>query len=227
MGTKNSKERRNYQLLQASGKGNIVEVQELLSNGAKANCRHVSGITPLMYAAANGHTEVCKVLLETGKANLKDRSPRDFSPFLFAAESGHTDVCKLLLANGSDLEESTLYSALRFATAYGHQSLLDLLLSQGADVNWRNRIGSTPLHSSSREGNLSIMETLLQAGADPLLPTMEGALPIHIAAQNNQPGAVRILIEKGRCSPDQVRLKANHLYLIFVNLGTTPNYLSL
>jgi len=46
---------------------------------------------------------------------------------------------------------------------------------------------------------------LLQAGADPLLPNNDGALPIHSAATKNHPEVVRILIEQGGCSIDQVR----------------------
>ena len=48
--------------------------------------------------------------------------------------------------------------------------------------------------------------TLLQAGADPLLhDDIDGALPIHQAADHNHSEVVRILIEQGGCSIDQVR----------------------
>ena len=49
------------------------------------------------------------------------------------------------------------------------------------------------------------MVALLQAGADPLLPGIDGFLPIHKAAGHNHPEVVRILIEQGGCSIDQVR----------------------
>ena len=68
----------------------------------------------------------------------------------------------------------------------------------------RDRWGG-PLTAASQEGHLASVVTLLQAGADPLLPDDDGALPIHFAAQKNHPEVVKILIEQGGCSPDQVR----------------------
>ena len=80
-----------------------------------------------------------------------------------------------------------------------------MLLSHKADVNSRDNIGSTPLHNASQDGTLASVVALLQAGADPMLPAIDGALPIHQAASQNHPEVVRILIEQGGCSIDQVR----------------------
>ena len=66
-------------------------------------------------------------------------------------------------------------------------------------------MGGTPLLFASQEGHIASVRTLLQAGADPMLPDDEGALPIHLAAAFNHHKVVRILIEEGGCSPDQVR----------------------
>ena len=74
-----------------------------------------------------------------------------------------------------------------------------------AYVNSREKIEGTPLCWASQEGHLTSVLTLLQAGADPLLPVIEGSLPIHLAAFRNHDEVVRILIEQGGCSPDQVR----------------------
>ena len=86
--------------------------------------------------------------------------------------------------------------------------IIQLLLSHKADVNSRTRTESTPLHCASQEGHLASVVTLLQAGADPLLPDEDGVLPIHQAARDNHSEVVRILIEEGGCSPDQVRQTA-------------------
>ena len=80
-----------------------------------------------------------------------------------------------------------------------------MLLSHKADVNSRDKTGFTPLLAASQEGHLASVVALLQAGADPLLPQDDGGLPIHKAAAKNHHEVVRILIEKGGCSPDQVR----------------------
>ena len=127
---------------------------------------------------------------------------------LVAVENGQTEVCQLLLAAGTDVEESepkTQFTPLHKAAIRGHERIIQLLLSHKADVNSRNRKGLTPLHMASQEGHLACVKKLLKAGADPLLAQVDGALPIHRAASNNYHEVVWILIEQGKCSPDQVR----------------------
>ena len=94
---------------------------------------------------------------------------------------------------------------LHVAAIFGHERIIQLLLSHNADINSRNRTEATALFYASYEGHLPSVLTLLQAGADPLLPEINGALPIHMAAYHNHTEVVRVLIEQGGCSPDQVR----------------------
>ena len=194
-------------LVMTAACGDVRTVAWLLSQGARVDVRD-QGFTPLLAAAQAGHTKVCKLLLETSEANVKETTPDGGTPLLCSAQFGHTKVCELLLANGSDLEERdprTLQTALHLAAVYGHQNLLELLLSHKADVNSRDRTENTSLRFASQEGHLVSVVALLQAGADPLLPAEDGALPIHAAAITNHPEVVRILIEQSGCSIDQVR----------------------
>ena len=174
--------------------------------------------TALVSASRNGEKDKVTILLAMGAR--VDAREHGFTPLLVAAQFGHKDVCELLLANGSDLEErmpDTLGTALHFAAGYGHQSLLDLLLFHKADVNSRTRTGSTPLHCASQAGHFASVVALLQAGADPMLPNDQGALPIHVAAQNNQPEVVRVGIEQGGCSIDQVRNSVQSICFSFIS----------
>ena len=127
---------------------------------------------------------------------------------LAAADEGSVSMCRLLLAAGGDVEERepiALWTPLHLAAINGHKRIIQLLVSHEADVNSRDRTEFTPLHCASQEGHLASVVTLLHAGADPLLPNHGGVLPIHKAAQLNHPDVVKILIEQGGCSPDQVR----------------------
>ena len=164
----------------------------------------------LVYASAHGNASQVAALLSHG-ARL-DARYLGYTPFLAAVKEGNTEVCKLLLETGSDLEErmpDTQHTALHIAAVHGHIALCGLLISHKADVNSMDRTGFTPLHCASQEGHLASVVTLLQAGADPLLPNHGGVLPIHKAAQLNHPDVVKILIEQGGCSPDQVRHTAH------------------
>ena len=154
-------------LYNAAAADDARKVEELLSQGARVDARE-QGWTPLLVAALRGHTEVCKLLLETGKANVKETNPSGFTPLLSAADEGHTEVCELLLDNGSDLEESesrAQFTALHFAALKGHESLLQLLLSHKykPNLNIRSRTEATPLQAASQEGHLACVRKLLQA----------------------------------------------------------------
>ena len=208
MGGKNSKEKRDAALYRSAFNGDARKVAKLLSKGARVDFRY-QDFTPLLVAAQEGHTEVCKLLLKTGRANVKETT-NGFTPLLTAAEEGHTEVCELLLDTGSDLEESTpktQMTALHKAAIKGHESLLQLLLSPKykPDLNIRTRTEATPLHLASQEGHLTCVKKLLQAEADPMLPQVDGNLAIHNAAGKNHDEVVWVLLEQGGCSPNQVR----------------------
>ena len=65
------KEEKDSALVFAAADGDARKVEELLSQGGRVDARE-QGFTPLLAAAQGGHTEVCKLLLETGKANVKE-----------------------------------------------------------------------------------------------------------------------------------------------------------
>ena len=71
-------------------------VQALIQNGAAVNINdHGERWTPLMWAAAEGHAEVVKVLLDAGAdrhvQDVDDDTARDF-----AVQKGHPEVAALL-----------------------------------------------------------------------------------------------------------------------------------
>ena len=66
----------NTTLRLAASKGFASTVELLLSIGAKVDTKDNQGFTPLLSAAQGGHTEVCNLLLETGKANVKETTPK-------------------------------------------------------------------------------------------------------------------------------------------------------
>ena len=58
----------------AAANGDARKVEELLSQGARVDAKN-QGFTPLLVAAQRGHTEVCKLLLDQGKANIEETGP--------------------------------------------------------------------------------------------------------------------------------------------------------
>ena len=60
------KKNNEQKLCQYSKEGNIEEVKNLLSSGVNPNCNNYGIMTPIHYAAAYGHEDVVKLLLNTG-----------------------------------------------------------------------------------------------------------------------------------------------------------------
>ena len=95
-------------LYRAARLGDIAGVSALLSNGAKLDVTVArwpgdAGWTPLMIAAAEGHTAVAQQLLDSG-ATVDQRNARGRTALLFAAWYDHADTAAVLLDAGADPE---------------------------------------------------------------------------------------------------------------------------
>ncbi len=130
----------------------------MLTRGADVNAKERRGQTALMWAAADGHTEVVELLIKAGadiRATLPDSG---FTPFFFAARNGRTDVVRALLKAGIGRERGDGAAQSRvakhrareparciLAIENGYYELALMLLDAGADLN-DQRSGFTPLH---------------------------------------------------------------------------------
>ena len=94
----------NSALMQAVGNDNASTVALLLSKGARVDIRNKNGFTPLLLAAQFGHTEVCKLLLEKGKANIEETGQIDETALSTAARRGDAKTVEMLLSKGARVD---------------------------------------------------------------------------------------------------------------------------
>lgn len=99
---------KDYELIDAATDGDTARVRELLTSGADPKADDNS---PLQLAAANGHTDTVKILLQHGA----DR--RNSEALIEAAGAGYADVVGELVKDG--VEASVLKKALQLASE-GH-----------------------------------------------------------------------------------------------------------
>jgi ankyrin repeat protein len=82
-------------------------IDALLAGGARVDDRTSTGATPLMFAAASGHTAAVTLLLDKGADINAKESARDETAIDFAAAAGRADVIRLLAARGANLGATT------------------------------------------------------------------------------------------------------------------------
>ncbi|SMG22082.1 hypothetical protein SAMN06265784_102162 [Paraburkholderia susongensis] len=115
-------------MMMASLMGDINFVNLLLAKDAEVNKK---GWAPLHYAAANGHDDIVKLLLDRS-AYVDAGSPNGTTPLMMAARGGHVSTVKLLLDNGADLtvKNQVGMTALDFAKQYKEPDVVEGLTAR-------------------------------------------------------------------------------------------------
>ena len=157
---------------------------------------------PLCAAAAIGHVDICRSLIQHGADVEKEGSDykhRGTGTALgLAARFGREATVKLLLENGANVEgNSSFYHgpAICAAAYNGHEHVVRLLLENGANVNGQGPDGKTSLHGAARGGYLGVVKVLLEYNADIEARNKYKETPLIRAAINDQAEMVGFLIE--------------------------------
>lgn len=145
--------------------GDTGAVQWALLCGADPSHHDAAGFSALHVAAARGHADVVRTLLERG-ASVRIRS----------AHPGACGGC----------------SPLHAAVAAGHEGVVALLLSAGAEVDAHDEAGFAPLHTAALAGYCGIVKQLLLAGAasEPIVATLT---PLDLGLQAGHHDVVGLL----------------------------------
>ena len=113
------------------------------------------GLTALLLAVRDGHTESVVAMLDGG-ANVNQLSPADqTSPLLLATINGHFDLARQLIERGADP---------RLASDAGATPLYAVINKEWAPTS---RTPQPTYHLQQNTSYLQLMESLLKAGADP------------------------------------------------------------
>jgi ankyrin repeat protein len=166
-----------------------------LKHGADAFVVDNEGVTSLMSAASQGHTEICRLLIGKG-LSVNTVAKSGGTALMFAASGGHYNTTQLLLESGADVnivvqatpeyietvakaiaegkEEVEPHkdgvTALMLAAQNGHYSVVELLLSQSpvpVEVLAQDEEGMSALIYAMKGSHLEIAILLLKNGAEP------------------------------------------------------------
>lgn len=135
-------------LLAAVNDNNLELAKKLIASGADANQTDSYGNSLLIISAANGDSEMVRLLLNSG-ANIHAVDSSMKGTALHAASYlGYPAVMKVLIEYGIDLNAQgpyNGYSALHDAVVQNNIEGVKLLVDASAQLNTRSKYGDTPL----------------------------------------------------------------------------------
>jgi ankyrin repeat protein len=204
-----------------AAKGGWVEMATfLLSNGADATRRDMSGNIPLLVACSEGHLGVVRVLLQpTGAHGLEATDNCGRTALHLAAKGGNKDVVACLLTAGAHADSRTDWdrTPLMSACWHGHVGVVRVLLQHtgGQGLEATDDCGKTALHLAAMKGQEETTAFLLGQGANINAVADMKRTPLMLACMESHVGVARVLLqhmgEKGLQATDWERKTALHL----------------
>lgn len=217
------------QLQRACKKGEILEVENLLSRGADPNECDFGGFTCLHEAALAGHSEIVRILLKSGaEVNRQALEIGDLeTPLMDACENKHFDTVEILLRHGADPHICNVDGFSTFTKLQGlqvddksYKPILELL----------EKYSSTSMDSQEKnmlEHSEFMGEDTTESYFGDLMKSKKNNI-YRFAAQGQKEATAEYFITHAldlRKMPDILFLAARngHIELVDILLGLNPN----
>jgi ankyrin repeat protein len=184
-------------------KGDIEKVEGMVDLLIKDK----DGWTPLWLAVGNGHKEIVKLLLGTGKIDLDAKGEGEQTLLSRAVLNGHEAIVELLLGTGKvnpDTRDRYGQTLLSRAAENGYKGIVKLLLdTDKVDLEPKDEGRQTPLSRAAENGHKAVVELLLGTGKiNPDTKDGYGQTPLWWATWNGHEAIVKLLLETGKVNPD-------------------------
>ncbi len=170
-------------LMTCTNTGDAESVKLLIDKGANINAtENHQEQTALMWAAAEKHPSVTKVLVENGaNVHLKSKIIPEPEPYIIEIEPGTSIWGSNYPPTIRFKEVSGGFTALYFAAQQGDVESARILIDAGAYVNEAHPEHGSPLVVAMASGREAMARFLLEAGADPNIKDAWGLSPLHYA----------------------------------------------
>lgn len=112
------------ELLAAAERGDAAAVRAAIERGVSPVARDRDRWAAVHFAAARGHEDVARVVLDASAANVNEPDRTGASPLHLAARGDHAGVVRLLVLRGADTSATSLRA--------------------GADDVWRGHVRNGP-----------------------------------------------------------------------------------
>jgi cytohesin len=191
-------------------KGDLAGVQAELDKGVDVDEGNDSwpGMTPLHYAADEGHTEVVELLIANG-ADVNAKNENGWTPLHLAAYWGGKEIVELLIAAGADVNAKDMSNwigtPLDIAThpenPIDTAEIAELLRKHGGKTSEELKdleAVKESIHAAARVGHIEAVKQHLTAGTDVNAKGgVRGETPLHSAAGKGHKEVAELLIANG------------------------------
>ncbi|XP_021892850.1 ankyrin-3-like [Carica papaya] len=183
-----------------SGIGNVELLQMVLQYATDDINEHDGlGLTPIMVVARAGHTELFRLLVNSGAdLNIKSRDGKTVLSLLehHAYAGVKTRFEEILLDAMLDhiLTSCTEFKALHFAAQIGNLHAIVQLLKMEFPINCLDENGNSALMVSAKEGHTDVCKLLLQKGADFGILNGRGETALSLAKKSSKCKAAETVI---------------------------------
>uniref|UniRef100_A0A7N9ASU0 Euchromatic histone-lysine N-methyltransferase 1a n=1 Tax=Mastacembelus armatus TaxID=205130 RepID=A0A7N9ASU0_9TELE len=220
------------QLYISAKQGELQKVVHLLVDGKDPNflMEGQNKRTPLHAAAAEGHQEICHMLVQAG-ANLDMFDEEQRTPLMAACENNHLDTVKYLIRAGAAINHKDImgFTCLHLAAKLGHYEIVHHLLSKASKyINCQDDGGWTPITWAIEYKHKELVHLLLAKGADVNIRDKEENVCLHWAALSGCDDIAQSLLE-ARCDLNAVNIhgdlplhiasRENHLECVMLFLS--------
>lgn len=189
-------------LVRAAMVGDALSIDHLLTDGVSANYASVQGeslMTPLMWAAAEGYSDIATKLINAG-ADVNAKASQGSTPLLFALENMPSANPREAPPAGfpGRVDKPQPSQIPIIARLTGHIDIIRLLVARGADIRTRNAFDETALHLAARKAQDGLVREFLVRGID-INSRSRGfqETALHIAAKENHARVVDLLCDLG------------------------------
>lgn len=182
-----------YSLLNAAMKGNLPEVQALITLHANVNAVDDNGMTPLMHALSHGSTNIVTTLMQHGADVNVMNKKHNMTSLMYALNSHNITLIKILFDKGVSIHvaKSDGLTPLMCAAKSDFVDAINFFIENGADINAVDKKGMTALMHASEHRFLKAVQTLIQHGANIYATDNNGSTALTHAHNNYQEDAIK------------------------------------
>jgi ankyrin repeat protein len=161
------------------------------------------GWTPLHFAAANGHSEIVRMLLRQDTIDVNVQNDHHATPLHLAAKNGCLEIVTSLVGSMNDITKPDRNgsTAIHWAARAGHKHVVKYLSTAAPEKDplmQTGALGATVLHEAATLGRIEVVKWLVDERKN-LLPMTNKyrETALHCAALQGHLEIVTYLVDKG------------------------------